>query len=107
MKINLPTTVLLVPDFRYGEGDGKKELEKWLGQLCRSLEDYFKKAYWDISMGTSTFKVFSAEPTLNDLSEGQIGLSEGFLFTVQDGVMYRVKMTAINHKDLLCRVTVS
>jgi len=110
MKVNLPRDVLFLKDFRYSKQRDVQdaELERWLVQLVRMLEEYFRKAYLDISQGTSTFKVFTSEPTITDLQKGQIGIYSGFIYLkVGDTEMYRSSITGIGYKSLVCRLTVT
>ena len=60
--IHLPNNIMLLPDFRFSSDvtDQKelgKELEDWLSQLCRSLEDTFKQAYKDIKNITDVLQI--------------------------------------------------
>jgi len=109
MKIHLPRDILLVPDLDlHGEKTEQiRELEDWASQLCRSLEEYFRKAYYDVRMGTSTFKVFTSEPTTSDLAEGQLGLYGGYVYAMMNSTLYRTAMETPNSKNLICRITVS
>ena len=73
MIINLPTDVMLLPDFRATIRETQwVELESWLEQLMRSVEEYFGKARLDFELGTSTHRVLTAVPTTADIDEGQI-----------------------------------
>ena len=101
MLINLPDDVLLLPDFRYkGEvSEQQKELEEWLSRLSRSLEGYFKKAYYDISLGTVRRRIVSSEPALTDLGEGEIVLmddevSTRRIYTRMNGALWYTNLTA-------------
>lgn len=104
MYIQLPSDPMFQPDFHYdGElPDEVKEyveaLEDWLSDLLRSLEDYFKKAYTDLSMGTTTRRVVSAVPGVSDLTEGEIVLYDNEvdtrrLYTRMNGVVRYVALT--------------
>lgn len=108
-SINLPNDVLLPLDFKFsGEvEEDNKQLEKWLEELCRSIEEYFKKAYYDVSNGTSTFTVYTTEPTSSDLSEGQLAIYSNYLYTLKNNSLYRIEMTQVNGKNLSCEVTVT
>jgi len=75
MTIHLPKDVMLYPDFRYTDKDQKerdRELEDWLANLCRSIEEYFKKARMDIEVGASTHLILSSIPSVTDVDEGEI-----------------------------------
>jgi len=60
--IHLPNNIMLLPDFRFSidvtdQKELSKELEDWLSQLCRSLEDTFKQAYKDIKNITDVLQI--------------------------------------------------
>ena len=109
MLINLPRTVMLLPDFEYSgeKTEQMKELENWLSDLCRSLEEYFKKANYDISMGTSAFTTQTREPVLSDLVNGQMCMWNGHIYVRMNDAMYRCKLELVRSKELVCRVTVT
>ena len=110
MLIHLPSDVLLLPDFHYGsdESKHKQELEDWLMDLCRSLEEYFKKMYYDLIMGTSTFIQTATEPDADDLQDGQLKVWDERVYAKIDGVLYRsTQMTPVSGSNLRCRVTVT
>ncbi len=72
---------MFVPDFHssvdLSEGELKKfaeELEDWLVQLQRALEEYFKKAYYDFAFGTSKLTFSSNTATTSSLDVGQMQL---------------------------------
>lgn len=108
MDIHLPNDVILVPTFRFSdkESEWKKDLEKWLNDLVRAIEDYFKKTYYDFSMGRSQFTVFTTEPTTGDLSEGQIGLYGNHVYTVVESTLRRVSMEEVQNANVVCRLNV-
>ena len=80
MQMNTPKDPMFVPDFHYsGETteEVKKvlsELEDWLIQLQRSLEEYYKKVYYDLSLGASRHRLYTTVPTTTDLNDGEIAL---------------------------------
>ena len=71
---------MFLPDFHYtGELDEKTvqfrdELEDWLIQLQRSLEEYYKKIYYDLALGTSKLTFSSDTATTASLDVGQMQL---------------------------------
>jgi len=100
MTINLPRDVMLVPDLDLiGEKTEQiRDLEHWLSQLCRSIEEYFKKAYYDISMGTVRHRVVSSVPAVGDLGEGEIVLYDNQvdtrrIYTKMNGVLRYATLT--------------
>lgn len=100
MLINLPSDILLLPDL---DLSGEKteqihELEDWLAQLCRSIEEYFKKVYYDISMGTIRHRIVSIVPVVGDLGEGEIVLYDNQvdtrrIYTKMNGTLRYVTLT--------------
>ncbi len=81
MQINTPKDVMFVPDFHSSvdlTGDELKqfasELEDWLIQLQRSLEEYFKKIYYDLASGTTKLTYSSDTATTSTLDVGQMQL---------------------------------
>lgn len=94
MRIHLPNKIMLVPDLILPEEAGaqRDELQKWLSELCRSIEEYFRKAYFDISMGTSRFRITTSVPTTSTLEEGEIILYDNQvdtrrIYTKMNGVV--------------------
>ena len=71
---------MFVPDFHTSvELDEKTkqfatELEDWLVQLQRSLEEYFKKIYYDFAFGTNKLTFSSDTATTASLDVGQMQL---------------------------------
>lgn len=81
MQIKTPKDVMFVPDFHYsGEMESEElkqfagELEDWLIQLQRSLEEYFKKVYYDLAAGTSKLTYSADTATTATLDVGQMQL---------------------------------
>ena len=80
MQINTPKDVMFVPDFHTTvELDEKTkqfatELEDWLVQLQRSLEEYFKKIHYDLALGTTKLTFSSDTATASSLDVGQMQL---------------------------------
>ena len=101
MQVNLPKDAMMPVDFKFGGevSEQQKELEEWLSRLSRSLEGYFKKAYYDISLGTVRRRIVSSEPALTDLGEGEIVLmddevSTRRIYTRMNGALWYTNLTA-------------
>jgi hypothetical protein len=100
MNIHLPSDVMLLPDLRVSgeKSEQIEEIENWLVQLCRSLEEYFRRAYFDLSLGTVRRRVVSSVPNVDDLGEGEIVLYDNTvdtrrLYTKMNGDLRYVALT--------------
>ena len=96
MNINLPSDVTLTPDLPQTED--LNVIREWLNNLVRELEDMFKKVYYDISLGTSNFRVVGSVPSVDDLREGELvlyddGSSTRRLYTKMNGSLRYVNLT--------------
>jgi len=91
---------MLVPDLILPETpeEQRDELQRWLAELCHSIEEYFRKAYLDVSMGTSRFRITASVPTTGDLEEGEILLYDNQIdtrriYTKMNGILRYVTLT--------------
>ena len=94
---------MFVPDFHTSiELDEKTkqfatELEDWLVQLQRLLEEYFKKVYYDLAMGTTKLTYSSNTATTSTLDVGQMQLylsgTSHKLYVNNSGTVVSVSLT--------------
>ena len=96
MQINTARDPLFVPDFKYTGPDPidmkqySEEMEVWLGQLVRALEDHLKKVYYDLSMGTVKHRLYVAIPNTGLVDEGEVVIctsGPSSIWTKVSGVM--------------------
>ena len=69
MSIQLPTTIPTKPDFA---GESWEELQVWMSDYCRVMEDMFKRLRNDLELGTAQHRVLSSAPSTSAIEEGEI-----------------------------------
>ena len=107
MNINTPRDPLLGSDFRSESGDFQSDLTVWLGSFKVAVEDVLKRVYKDVVGGRSKYKVFTSEPSVTDLQDGQIGFYGEYMYTKYENTLRRTKMDEVKSRNLVCRVTVT
>jgi hypothetical protein len=96
---------MLVPDFHVDFNaeepqDNWDQLEAWLSQIIRALEENFGKARMDIEFGHTTHRIYTATPAVTDVENGEVvfvdtGSGTRLGITKLDGVLYKWNLATV------------
>lgn len=85
----------------------KQEIEKWAGEISRTLQDNFYDVYKDTTQGKMKLVEYPSQPSVLDLEEGQMALFMKRIFVNIGGEMWTTaRLSKVSWTILPCSVTV-